>query len=87
MLQILNVLMYRERRHAFIRAALGPRSSRRRGDADQVKIRGGCSGGGWPRPSGRESFRRRARLSETRRNGWKTVDDMPVKHLDAQAAM
>jgi hypothetical protein len=57
MLQILDVLMYRERRHAFIRVALRPRSSRRRGDADQVEIRGGWSGGAPIRPSAIKSTR------------------------------
>jgi hypothetical protein len=57
-LQILDVLMYRERRHAFIRAALRPRNSRRRGgDADQVEIRGGWSGGAPMRPSAIKSTR------------------------------
>lgn len=61
--------------------------SQRRRDAVQTRVRGGCSGGGWPRPSGRESFRWRAMLSEAIRNGWKTLVDMPVKHFDMQAVM
>src|ERR1700704_5167788 len=57
MLQILDCVMYRERRHAFIGAALRPRHSRRRGDADQVEIRGGWSGGAPLRPSAIRSTR------------------------------
>ena len=37
--------------------AIKPRGNKRRRDAVQTRVRGGCSGGGWPRPSGRESFR------------------------------
>src|SRR5258708_39530682 len=43
--------MRREWRHAFIRAALGPRRTRRHDNADQVRIRGGWSGGAPMRPS------------------------------------
>src|SRR6266404_7533331 len=51
MFAFLDVLMCREQRHAFIRAALRPRSSKWRVDADQVKVRGGWSGGSPMRPS------------------------------------
>src|SRR6202035_4262418 len=79
--------MCRERRHAFIRAALGPRSSRRRGDADQVEVRGGWSGGGWPTLWGQESFRSDAIRAETADNGWKIATGIPAKHFVTQAAM
>jgi len=67
--------------------AIKSRGSKRRGDAVQTRIRGGCSGGGWPRPSGHASFCREAISFEAVRNGCKTIDDMPVKHLDTQAVM
>ena len=63
------------------------RGSKRRRDAVQTRIRGGCSGGGWPRPSGRESLRKSAMVSDTIGNGWETVAGRPVKRMDAQAAM
>jgi hypothetical protein len=67
--------------------AINSRGSKRRGDAVQTRIRGGCSGGGWPRPSGHESFRREAMRPVAVRSGWTTAVDMPVKHLDMHAAM
>src|SRR5882672_6602177 len=67
--------------------AIWSRGSKRRRDAVQTRVRGGCSGGGWPRPSGRASFRRRVMLAEAVRNGWTTMAVMPAKHLDMQAAM
>ncbi len=67
--------------------AIKSRGSKRRGDAVQTRIRGGCSGGGWPRPSGHASFRREAMRPVAVRSGWTTAGDMPVKHLDMQAAM
>src|SRR6266851_115950 len=65
--------------------AIKSRGNKRRGDAVQTRIRGGCSGGGWPRLSGHESFCREAISFEAVGNGCKTIDDMPVKHLDTQA--
>jgi len=67
--------------------AILPRGSKRRGSAVQTRLRGGCSGGGWPRPSGRESSRWSAIASEAMRNGWNTAADRAVKHLDMQAVM
>ena len=67
--------------------AITSRGNKRRGDAVQTRIRGGCSGGGWPRPSGHASFRSGAISFEAVGNGCKTIDDMPVKHLDTQAVM
>ena len=67
--------------------AIKSRGSKRRGDAVQTRIRGGCSGGGWPRPSGHASFCREAISFEAVRNGCKTIDDIPVKHLDTQAVI
>jgi hypothetical protein len=67
--------------------AIKSRGSKRRGDAVQTRFRGGCSGGGWPRPSGHESFCREAMRPAVVRSGWTTAVDMPVKHLDRQAAM
>jgi len=67
--------------------AITSRGNKRRRDAVQTRIRGGCSGGGWPRPSGHESFRSGAISFEAVGNGCKTIDDMPVKHLDTQAVM
>jgi hypothetical protein len=75
------------RKAACVDRAIKSRGSKRRRDAVQTRVRGGCSGGGWPRPSGRASFCKLARRSEAERNGWKTLADMPVKHLDMQAAM
>src|SRR6266702_7292908 len=39
------ILIYRQRQHAFSRAAKEPRGSGRRVDTDQIEIRGGWSGG------------------------------------------
>ncbi|SDT43907.1 hypothetical protein SAMN05444158_6068 [Bradyrhizobium canariense] len=75
------------RRHASIRAVLRPRGSNRRWSADQTRVRGGYSGGEWPRPSSQKSFRGRARPAETAKSGWKTAAVSPVKHLAAQAAI
>src|SRR2546423_1908639 len=53
---ILYVLMCREQRHAFIRAGPWDRAaSGRHNSADQVRIRGGWSGGGPTRPSATKS--------------------------------
>src|ERR1700694_3160487 len=67
--------------------AIASRGSTRRSGAVQTRLRGGCSGGGWPRPSGRESLRWSAIVSETIGYGWETVADTPAKKTDAQAAM
>src|SRR5450755_2808134 len=67
--------------------AITSRGSKRRGDAVQTRIRGGCSGGGWPRLSGHASFRREAMRPVAVRSGWMMSIDTPVKHMDVQAAM
>ena len=67
--------------------AIRSRGNKRRGDAVQTRIRGGCSGGGWPRPSGHASFRSEAMRPEAVRSGWMVSIDTPVKHMDVQAAM
>ncbi|MFL6792297.1 MAG: hypothetical protein ACJ8EE_14150 [Bradyrhizobium sp.] len=67
--------------------AVKSRGSKRRRDAVQTRVRGGCSGGGWPRPSGRESLRWSAIAREAIRNGEKVVAGMPVKHFDIQIAI
>jgi hypothetical protein len=67
--------------------AINSRVDKRRRDAVQTRILGGCSGGGWPRPSARESFRWTAILPDVARSGATTVADMPVKHFDMHAAM
>src|SRR5450631_4816057 len=67
--------------------AIRSRGNKRRGDAVQTRIRGGCSGGGWPRPSGHASFRREAMRPVVVRSGWTMSIDTPVKHIDVQAAM
>src|SRR5713226_9606506 len=67
--------------------AIKSRGNKRRRDAVQTRVRGGCSGGGWPRPSGHESFCREATSSEAVRNRWATALDMPTKPRDVQAAM
>jgi hypothetical protein len=68
-------------------ARFKPRGSKRRGGAVQTRLRGGCSGGGWPRPSGQESFCREAISSTLVRGGWITVVEIPAKHVELQAAM
>jgi hypothetical protein len=67
--------------------AIVSRGSTRRSGAVQTGLRGGCSGGGWPRPSGRESLRWSAIVLETIGNGCKTLADIPAKKTNAQAAM
>jgi hypothetical protein len=67
--------------------AIKSRGDKRRGDAVQTRIRGGCSGGGWPRPSGHESFRREAMRPAAVRSGWIVSIDAPVKHMEVHAAM
>src|ERR1019366_5348940 len=67
--------------------AIRSRGSKRRRDAVQTRIRGGCSGGGGPRPSGHESFRSEAIRSEAVRSGWTMLVGVPVKPIDMQAAM
>ena len=67
--------------------AIRSRGSKRRRDAVQTRIRGGCSGGGWPRPSGRASLRWSAIVSEAIGNGCEIVADMAGKQTDPQAAM
>jgi hypothetical protein len=66
---------------------LGPRSSNRRWSADQTRVRGGYSGGGWPKPSGQKSFCSGAIWSEAAKDGQDTAADRPAKHLVMQAAM
>ena len=67
--------------------AITSRGSKRRGDAVQTRIRGGCSGGGWPRPSGHASFRREAMRPVAVRSGWMASIGTPAKHMDVHAAM
>jgi len=67
--------------------AIKARGSKRRRDAVQTRVRGGCSGGGWPRPSGHESFCGEAISSEAVRNRWTAAVDMPTKPKEVQAAM
>jgi hypothetical protein len=67
--------------------AIEARGCKRRGDAVQTRIRGGCSGGGWPRPSGPEAFFNRAISSEAVSKGWTTVDCKAVKPMDMQFAI
>ena len=74
------------RRHAFISAVLGPRSSNRRFSADQTRVRGGCSGGGWPKLSSQKSFCGGTIWPEAAK-GWNTATDRPAKHLVMQPAM
>ena len=68
-------------------ARLNPRGSKRRGGAVQTRRRGGCSGGGWPRPSGRPSLRCSAIVSDRIGNGCEIVADMAGNPTDAQDAM
>jgi hypothetical protein len=75
------------RRHAFIRAVLRPRGSNRRWSADQTRVRGGCSGGGKPKPSGEKSFCSGAIRPDAAKDRLNTAADMPAKHLAVQAAM
>jgi hypothetical protein len=56
-------------------------------NADQTKIRGGCSGGGWPRPSGQASFCSGAILPEAANGGWNKAAETPAKHWLMQAAI
>jgi hypothetical protein len=63
-----------------------PRSSNRRWSADQTSVRGGCSGGEYPKPSRQKSFSRRATPEATAKGGWKRAAVRPGKQL-AQAAM
>ncbi len=67
--------------------AIRPRGSKRRRDAVQTRVRGGCSGGEWPRPSGKESLRRSAIVLVAIRNGWRIAGEMPVKHFDRQTSI
>jgi hypothetical protein len=64
-----------------------PRGSKRRGGAVQTRRRGGCSGGGWPRPSGRASLRWSAIVSDRIGNGCEMIADRAGKPTDPQAAM
>jgi hypothetical protein len=64
-----------------------PRGSKRRRDAIQTRVRGGCSGGGWPRPSGQESFCSEAISPALLRGGWMTAVEIQAKHVELQAAM
>jgi hypothetical protein len=70
-----------------IRAASRPRSSNRRWNADQTKIRGGYSGGGWPKPSGQESFCSGAILPAAANGGWNKAEETPAKYWLMQAAI
>jgi hypothetical protein len=80
-------LVCRARRHALIRAASGHAAANRRLGADQTRVRGGCSGGEYPRPSGRKSFCGWATPEETANGGWKSTTVRAGKQLAAQAAM
>jgi hypothetical protein len=75
------------RRHASIRAVLGPRGSNRRRSADQTRVRGGYSGGGRPKPSSQESFCSGAIWPDAAKDGQNTAANRPVKHLAVQSAM
>lgn len=72
-------------RHASF--ARSTRAAARRRSADQIEMRGGWSGGGWPRLPGHKSFRGWPRVLETVNSGWKAAVEMPAKHLVMQAAM
>src|ERR1700687_500309 len=85
-LEVLDCHGLAARRHASIHA-ITSRGSKRRGDAVQTRIRGGCSGGGWARASGHASCRREAMRPVAVRSGWMMSIDTPVKHMDVQAAM
>jgi hypothetical protein len=67
--------------------AIKSRGNKRRRDAAQTRVRGGCSGGEWPRPSGRESFRASAIALEVIRKGWTIATDIPANDIDMQAAI
>src|SRR3974390_1046018 len=68
-------------------ARIKPRGKEWRRGAVQTRLRGGCSGGGWPRPSGRASLRWSAIVSDTIGNGCEMLADTPAKQTDPQAAM
>lgn len=68
-------------------ARFKPRGSKRRGGAVQTRLRGGCSGGGWPRPSGRASLRWSPIVSDRIGNGCEIVGDVAGNPTDPQAAM
>jgi hypothetical protein len=59
----------------------------RRCGAVQTNVRGGCSGGRDPSPSGEESFFGAAIFSEAVKSGWNTTIDMPVRLLPVEHAM
>ena len=67
--------------------AIKSRESKRRRDAAQTSIRGGCSGGGWPRPSGHASFCGEALWSEAVRKRSTTALDTPTKASEVQAGI
>jgi hypothetical protein len=61
-------------------------ATNRRFCADQTRVRGGCSGGGWPKPSGQESFCGGAIWLEAA-NGWNVAADALAKYVVMHAAM
>ena len=65
----------------------GHAAANRRFDADQTKVRGGCSGGERPSPSGQKSFCGRVTPEATAKGGWKRAAIRAGKQLAAQAAM
>src|ERR1700704_5432277 len=72
----------------YMRAAFGPRSSSRRHDsAGQAEVRGGCSGGGRPKPSAIKSFRGAAIWPDVANGRRNVAADGPAKHMFMQAAM
>ncbi|MDB5616757.1 MAG: hypothetical protein JWQ24_995 [Tardiphaga sp.] len=55
--------------------------------ADQIEVRGGWSGGGWPKPSGQKSFCGSESEPAVVNTGSNAASETPAKHLVMQAAM
>jgi hypothetical protein len=62
-------------------------AANRRFSADQTRLRGGCSGGEWPKSLGQESFCSGAIWLEAAKDGRNTTVERPAKHFAMQAAM
>jgi len=76
------------RRHALIRAVFTTtRASTGARSADQTRVRGGCSGGGRPTPSGQKSFCSGASLPETAKGGRNVAVAGPARNWLIQAAV